>query len=1038
MWAAIRYRRAQAAVLMVLAALITVCGVFAALYERGLEQALLHTALDRAAPAELALTVSAGRTAAFAQTVPSNLEANVPAQARALYGEPVGMITNPVDIVPRDGLKPSPADIISRTDVCKHLRITVGECPDAPDEVLVSAKDLAAWKWTLGQKLGPGRAPDGPGAPEAPPLVVVGAYEVLPDPAYWMRTQIDGKSGTLINIGLEQVPALDTLVTDESTFTKEWNDAGMTLTFPLRRNLIALDTLDQVTAALNAKSTRQAGQGVSDATITSQLPGVIDGIRIGQQRVRVIVPLLMAQLGLLAAAILLLVAQAAVEQRRPEMALARLRGRSRDSAGRLVMAELGLTVALGVPLGFGVALGLNELVRRTVLPAGVPFEIPLLALVGAAAAAVVCALAIWLAARPVRRLAVSALLRRVAPPRGRALGIVDILAVALAAFGLVGLSTGSLNGPLALITPTLIALAAGLVASRLAVPLAGASGRANLKRGRIAPALTAFGLERRPAMRKVVTILSVAVALTVFAANALVVADRNWTARAQMETGAPAVLDTDADNPVQFARAVKELDPSGAKATPVAVVRRTDSGSAATLAVMGSQWQRVAFRSPEGLRLGGLTPPATQPVQLRGNRVTGTVSWKMSSVPADSYVLPPGQSGFPNKPGEVPADLTRTDLILVITTPAGQRLNRLLMQVPSTGTGSLRLDAPLLCPDGCRLDGLQLRKSDLTREVAGSLSIKGFGVDGTSLKVSSPDHWNQQPPQSRAPEDKLAQTSGDNDTLTLELSSQGGPLDLTHADVPTVVPGLLAGPVPPGGDASAFPASGLNGAPITVGAEQRPGSLPVVGAKGVLIDYETLARIGGTVPGSGTLSVWLKDPSAAERSRVTAALAEQGITVTNHRTFADAKEKLDQSASAWGLRLAAFTGAMAVLLAAIVIIVMAVTGWRVVARDLAALHLAGVPLRDLRRSLVREQVLVVLAGAVVGAVCGAVSSWIAMPLVPLFDSEATPVPAVDLVPSLAAVAGSAVAAALVVAVIGVFSAVGIGRRVRLSRVREAV
>ena len=111
--------------------------------------------------------------------------------------------------------------------------------------------------------------------------------------------------------------------------------------------------------------------------------------------------------------------------------------------------------------------------------------------------------------------------------------------MALAAFGLIGLATGSLEGPLALVTPTLIALAAGLVASRLAVPIAGASGRANLRRGRIGPALTAFGLERRPTLRKVVTVVSVAVALTVFAANALVVGDRNWAARAQVADRRP-------------------------------------------------------------------------------------------------------------------------------------------------------------------------------------------------------------------------------------------------------------------------------------------------------------------------------------------------------------------------------------------------------------------------------------------------------------------------------------------------------------------
>ena len=57
---------------------------------------------------------------------------------------------------------------------------------------------------------------------------------------------------------------------------------------------------------------------------------------------------------------------------------------------------------------------------------------------------------------------------------------------------------------------------------------------------------------------------------------------------------------------------------------------------------------------------------------------------------------------------------------------------------------------------------------------------------------------------------------------------------------------------------------------------------------------------------------------------------------------------------------------MGVLLAALVVIVMTVTGWRVVARDMAALHMSGVPLRCCARALVREQVILVLVGSVVG------------------------------------------------------------------------
>ena len=47
MWAAIRYRRAQALTLLLLSALITACAVFAPLYERALEQSLLRDGLTR-------------------------------------------------------------------------------------------------------------------------------------------------------------------------------------------------------------------------------------------------------------------------------------------------------------------------------------------------------------------------------------------------------------------------------------------------------------------------------------------------------------------------------------------------------------------------------------------------------------------------------------------------------------------------------------------------------------------------------------------------------------------------------------------------------------------------------------------------------------------------------------------------------------------------------------------------------------------------------------------------------------------------------
>jgi ABC-type antimicrobial peptide transport system permease subunit len=1042
MWAAIRYRRAQALVLVLLSALVATCAVFAPLYERALEQSLLRSAINEAPVADTALVVRGGRSEADPELSPQSLQGAVPSGLLRIYGQPIAEMTDQIDISPRAGLKPSPGRMVARPDICDHLTLTVGTCPKLAGEVLVSAKDMAAWKWRVGQQFEtgiPGLAANQNQFPSKQPttqtLTVVGAYEVKPDSAYWLRTQLDGKSGIPITVGLEQVPGIDDFVTPVDTFDKRWVQATSRLTYPLRRDLISVGNLDEMADILAA---RPSGQ---QANIESQLPETITAVKGGQKQLRVIVPLLMAQLGLLAAAILILVAQAAVEQRRPESALARLRGRSREGAGRLVMGELGLTVALGLPLGVGLAVLLSEIVRRTLLTDGVPFEFPWLAVVGLAAAALVCLLAIVVAVRPLQRQSISALLRRVAPQRRGGLGVVDMLAVALAAFGLIGLATRTLQGPLALLTPTLIALAGGLLASRVAVPVARAVGRTQLGRGKVGPALTAYRLERRPALRKVVTVVSIAVALAVFAANALVVANRNWEARAQLQVGAPLVLDSDSTNPAVLTRTVQTYDPDGARATPVAVIRQTAPDSTSTIAVVGSQFGQVAYE-PGGqeLRLGSLRLPEVKTVNLQGTTLTGRISWKLSgnkgsgNGPAQVPGLPPGSS--PGTPPAAGAGAAPTRVRIAVTTPKGERLTRDLATVPDSGTGSATIDAKLLCPDGCRFDGLLFTPDQFTTMTVGTITISGLALDGQPLGITSPTSWNPFVPTASGTKDSLELTSPQAGTMKFDLQSSGVTVGLSYADVPAVLPGLLAGRIPAGGTAESFPVSGLSGAPIQVRAAQRPGALPVVADRGVMVDLATLERLGGTLSSSGKLSVWVKNPG--DRDAVKNALAKGGIGVVDTHTYAAAKERLDTSGSGWGMRLAAFTGVMALLLAALVVVVMTVTGWRTVARDMAALHMAGVGLGTLRRALVREHVTVVVVGVVVGAVCGAVAAVVAMPLLPLFDDPATPVPALQIQPSVAAVVGATAASLVVLVAVAVLCAMAAGRRIALRRVREAL
>src|SRR5690348_15553700 len=283
MWAAIRYRRAQALVLVLLSALIATCAVVAPLYQRALEQAQLRQAVGEASAVDTALTVRAGRNPANPDFGSRDLEGNVQPGLKRLYSGGIGQVSQPFDIIPRKGLKPSPVTILSRDGSCEHLRLTVGRCPAAADEILVSAKDLAAWKWPLGKVFEPAiPGSEAVGQLAFARLVVVGAYEVVPDAGYWLTEQLDGKSGTLLSIGQDLIPAVDDFVTTEETFDPRWRTAQASLTLPLNRDLFTLDNLDEVQRILADRTTSTGG--VPGALVTTQLPELIDGLRVGQSR----------------------------------------------------------------------------------------------------------------------------------------------------------------------------------------------------------------------------------------------------------------------------------------------------------------------------------------------------------------------------------------------------------------------------------------------------------------------------------------------------------------------------------------------------------------------------------------------------------------------------------------------------------------------------------------------------------------------------------------------------------------------------------
>jgi hypothetical protein len=232
--------------------------------------------------------------------------------------------------------------------------------------------------------------------------------------------------------------------------------------------------------------------------------------------------------------------------------------------------------------------------------------------------------------------------------------------------------------------------------------------------------------------------------------------------------------------------------------------------------------------------------------------------------------------------------------------------------------------------------------------------------------------------------------------LVLRAVSHGSDATLQHLDVPVNLPCLIAGGDTGSGDGSgdADAAVAMHGIDGESASCQPVGSLPFlprVGAGALLLDLDLAIEASQSVLTNSTASIWLRSSDPAREHRLTQVLTAAGIPVTGRSTAAERQSLYDQSTPAWSIRAALATGLIAALLAALLIVIVAVTARRPRGYDLAALRLLGLPLVTLRRAVLAEQLLGVLAGVLTGAAVGVVGARLALPAVALFVNPA-PVP----------------------------------------------
>ena len=999
---ALGHRRGQTSALLAVAALITACTAFAPVYDRAMQQALVDTLLANADTDELLVRVQSEATVDARGTNeaqdPRELQALVPRDVAGQLGTPVLGRTASVTTVHGD--IPPTGPIVWREGACEHVRVLRGTCPDAAGQILVSEADVDNFGLAPGT---PVRVRTAVSGETGVRLEVVGTYAPR-DRTWWQEETLVGMSSVVG--GTDPSAAHDAWLTVEETFLGGPVFLGETAhTAALVRTgstdvdgVLALgDRLDELADRLEDED--------GDLTLMTALGDVTDSVREQTRQAHRTVPLLVAPLAVLAVFVLWLVLGAATEQRRGEVAVARLRGRGRAGATGVLLLELLPVLLPGVAVGAVGAL-LGGAVARALLPGAEPFEVGVGYAVAVLLAAVAVVLTTVAAAVRVAREPLDVLVRRGRTSSRRwAVGALDAFLLAVVGTGVLAFVTGSLSGPAALVGPALLALLAGLLIGHLATPAASVSGRWLLRRGRLVAGLTLLETGRRPETRTLMAVLTVASALAVFAVDALVVGERNRVNASQHEAGAPVVLRVAGLDLDGVRSALEEVDPAGRRTTPVMISRDT-------LAVDPESFPRVAFfprGAPTADEWRAIAPPDVEPVTLTGTRFALTVRTGDGAVPEDA----------------LGAD-AQAGLDLVVTAASGTRRTITLGTLPRPGGRATLVGEDDACAEGCRLVALAFTGYGGV-SITNSVDVSGLEVDGRRVEwPTSAEEWNTTDSEATF----IAPTSGAPGALRLELSTHGiYPAEATPAWVPLTVPTLL----PTGRrDPLGLVVSGVNGSDRPARSVGRVVLVPSMPRRSALVDLDAITR-GSDFSAAAHVEVWLDDPALV--AGVVASLRERGVVVEDVRRYETIRQGYADTVAAWSLALGAVVGPAVVLIALLVLLVLAVTGWRDRARDLAVLRLNGAGRRTTRGLAVWAQLPGVLLALATGVAAGTVGAALAMPDVPFLPTPPE-APVVD--PSTAWPAVLAVAAAcfVVLPAAAALAGVATARQARADRVKD--
>ena len=866
---------------------------------------------------------------------------------------------------------------ISRADACETLEIQ-GRCPRERGEVLMLATDVEKTGAELGEPLPlaifetEGVAALDLPRPGISEVVVVGSYDTPRSSEDWLipgRLASTNEQET-IRGGYQPFAPAPLITTDETvTAAGQWTVRVDThLDVPADLTPAQLDEAAASARAVPADAEVEVEGGTLRADDTNSLAEVVREVRFQQSTARSSIAPAVLSLVLVALALLMRLLNAASELRVPELALASLRGVTARRLWALGLAEPVTLLVLAAPLGVGFGLGLAVVLARSWLVPGLPLPLPAASWIAAtlvlvAAFAVAC-VAVGLVVRESLASQLSGVRRPVAARRWSVIAQLTLVALAVATLAS-KLSARRPGEPDAtdLVLPVLLAVVAGLAATRLTAALATWwTGRTRSRS--LSGFVSARAISRRQEGTLVILPITAAIAVAVFGAG---VYDSAATWRTSVAATASPAATTWSTN-LTLTEAVdltRTIDPEGEWVMAAASVTNpganfsvVDSSRLARVATWPATWSpgRDVEQVVDDIAPGGVVPT------VEGRRLTLTIDNR--------------------------ADMDR-DLAVEVRfgSRAGVPLKAYLGPFPpGETTRSTRIP---FCREGCPLEGMTLGGGAGTNtRMTGSLRVAGIEVDGVPVEGAIEGAgWTPTP-------DPAVRSS------ILEMTASGGALELTVDTGSSVgMARITAGGISRDRPALAGPGvqqraidkldEGYGLIPVEpVGGIGAIEGMPFTGPSGLLVDYSSFITDRPVFDNLVTTHVLAREGTPAS---ITDALSRAGLSVGT--TLAQERHVLDQSAYALALRLYGVVAALVVLMALAGLFVSAAVQLPSRRRDAAALRVVGVPRASVMVAVVRELAVVLGSAALAGILAGSLAQWVVLRTITLGHADDATTPA---------------------------------------------